>query len=381
MFTEWLFELRDQGLKVSTGQWLSLLSALQKGLATDLMELYHLGRALLCTSEDQFDAYDRAFASVFGDLDLPVEMKEELRRWLEGLLQAKGPPVDSPYQSLEELLEAYRKTLEEQKGKHDGGNRWVGRGGTSPWGHSGRGKDGIRVGGPGGGRMAVRVAGERRWSDYRKDRVLDVRDFQVALKALRKLAREGRTELDLDESIAETARNGGEIELVERPEKVNRVHLWLLMDTGGSMTPHAERVEQLFSAASKLKIFKSFNPLYFHNCPYGWLYESYEENRRIATPDVLAKLSSRDRVIFVGDASMAPYELLSSGGGWGRDAPTGLDWIRRFKESAPSIAWLNPDPIRFWDHPTVDAIRQLIPMYPLTVSGLQDAVKQLRRPV
>jgi uncharacterized protein with von Willebrand factor type A (vWA) domain len=222
---------------------------------------------------------------------------------------------------------------------------------------------------------------ERQWSNYRRDQILDTRDMKVALRALRSLTREGRLELDVDETIAETARQGGEIELIERRARVNRVHLVLLMDAGGSMTPHAERVNQLFSAADQLKVFKSFNAYYFHNCVYQWLYKDISQLDKVATTSVLEDMGPNHRVIFVGDASMAPYELFSPYGWYQEDKFSGLDWLGRVRERSKATIWLNPDPPRYWQHPTVGAVSKLFPMYELTVAGLHAAVKQLRVPV
>lgn len=376
MFLAFLHALRARGLPVSTGEWLAFLEALQRGLAVDLDELYTLGRAVLCRGEADFDRYDLAFADVFRDVDATAS--ERLRAWLEAALVAEGQRVD-PGLADEDLWRELAKRLAEQRERHDGGGYWVGTGGTSPFGHSGRASRGIRVGGPGGGRSAVRVATERRWANYRSDRRLDIRELQVVLRTLRDLRRDGRTELDLDGTIAKTARNAGEIELVERPERRNQVHLVLLMDAGGSMAPHAERVERLFSAAAGAKAFRSFTPLYFHNCVYGWLYRDFEEVDRLRTEDFLAGLGPKHRLIFVGDASMAPWELVGDAS-WGGGGPSGLDWLRRIRARCPASVWLNPDPRRLWEHPTVRAIGAVFPMYELTVEGLRDAVRKLRAP-
>jgi len=244
-----------------------------------------------------------------------------------------------------------------------------------------RASRGIRVGGEGGGRSAVRVATERRWANYRSDRQLDVRELQVVLRTLRQLRRDGRTELDLDGTIDRTARNAGDVEIVERPERRNQVHLVLLMDAGGSMAPHAERVERLFSAAAGARVFRSFTPLYFHNCVYGWLHRDFEELDRVRTEDFLAELGPRHRLIFVGDASMAPWELVGDPSWGGGRGMSGLDWLRRIRGVCPASVWLNPDPRRYWEHPTVRAISGVFPMFELTVEGLRSAVRKLRAPV
>ncbi|MCA9568952.1 MAG: VWA containing CoxE family protein [Myxococcales bacterium] len=382
MFTHFLFALRGQGLKVGTGEWLVFLDALKRGLAGDLDQLYALGRALLCKSEIEYDAYDLAFAATFSEAALPPELLQKLTELLNALAERpEGDWVEHGFESLEDLWKAFQERLREQREQHDGGNRWIGTQGTSPFGNSGRAKDGIRVEGGGGGRQAVAVAMDRKWENYRSDRTLDVRDLKIALRELRNLVREGAWELDLDGTIDQTAKNAGDIQIVEERERKNQVHVVLLMDAGGSMAPHYEKVSALFSAAEQLNCFKSFKHYSFHNCVYNWLYEDYEQLERVPTSHVLENLTPKHRLIFVGDASMAPYELFNPFG-WPHEGHlAGLDWLQRFRSRCRASVWLNPDPERYWDHPTVRAIGQTFPMYPLTLEGLRDAVKKLRAPV
>lgn len=383
MFTTFLFHLRAEGIPVGVGEWVSFLDAIKRGLAASPGELYHLGRALLCRSEADFDRYDLAFANAFEGAALPEELREQLTRWLERRLEAgeQGERVE-PELADEELWRTFLERLAEQREEHHGGNRWIGTGGTSPFGHSGRAARGIRAGGSGGGRSAVAVAMERRWENYRNDRVLDVRDLEVALRTLRKLVREGRYELDLDGTIRKTCDNAGEIEIVEQRARQNQVHLVLLMDAGGSMAPHHESVSRLFSAAERTKIFKSFTAYSFHNCVYGWLYRDIEQLDRVRAETVLAELTPHHRLIFVGDASMAPYELFNAFSWPGQGSGmTGLDWLQRFRGRCPASVWINPDPRRYWNHPTVRAIGTTFPMFELTVDGLHRAVRKLRAPV
>ncbi|MEZ4241166.1 MAG: VWA domain-containing protein [Myxococcota bacterium] len=342
-------------------------------------ELYAVGRALLCRSEADFDRYDLAFAAAFRDAVLTPELREKLEAWLRNAQRAEGERVE-PSIADQDLWRELMERLREQTERHDGGNRWVGTGGTSPFGHGGRAARGIRVGGEGGGRSAVGMALERAWEGYRTDRTIDVRDFEVALRSLRKLVREGDTELDLDETIERTAKNAGEIEIVERRARTNQVHLVLMMDAGGSMSPHHETVSRLFSAATRTRGFKSFTAYSFHNCVYGTLYRDIEQLDRVPTEKVLGTLGPRHRIILVGDASMAPYELFSAYSWPGHDRLAGIDWLRRLRARAPSSVWLNPDPRRYWDHPTVSAIGGLFPMFELTVAGIRDAVRRLRLP-
>jgi len=371
-----LYNLRAQGLKVGIGEWLAFLEGLRQGLATNLDSLYRLGRALLIHSETHFDAWDLAFSATFKGVELPPDLREQLAQWLADAMAAEGGRVPVGFESLEELKREFEKRLREQKERHDGGNYWIGTGGSSPFGNSGRSDGGVRVGGKGGGGGAVAVADERRWQGYRTDLTLGVRDFKVALRALRNFSREGQIQLDLPGTIQRTAQNAGEIELDFRPARINRMRVVLLVDTGGSMDPHAALVSRLFSAAAELKTFKTFDIWHFHNAPYRYLYRSYENFDRTPTGEVFEKLTPEHRLVWVGDACMAPWELFSSG--WGDAGPTGFDWISRFARRCPQSAWLNPDPPKYWDHPTVRAIGGAMPMFPLTVDGLKRAVQKLR---
>ena len=291
MFVEFLYELRSAGIPVGLGEWNGLLAALRRGLAATPRELYTIGRALLCRSEADFDRFDVAFARSFRDAELSPELKAKLAEWLAKQVETpKGERVD-PGIPDEDLWDTLMERLRQQEGEHNGGNRWVGTGGKSPFGHGGEASRGIRVGGSGGGRSAIQVAMERRWENYRTDRTLNVRDLEVALRELRKLIREGRYELDLDGTIRRTCENAGDIEIVEQRERQNQVHLVLLMDAGGSMAPHAERVSQLFTAADRTQTFKSFTAYSFHNCVYGWLYKDIEQLDRVRTEKVLSNLT------------------------------------------------------------------------------------------
>lgn len=382
MFTDFLFNLRMQGLVIGTGEWLAFIGAIKRGLAVDLDALYVVGRAMLCRSETEFDAYDLAFAQTFSDAVLPEELREKLEEWLRNAAQQpEGEWVDHGFEDLQELWNAFQERLKEQKERHEGGNRWVGTGGTSPFGSDGKGANGVRVGGGGGGRQAVMTAMDRRWENYRSDRTLDIRDMKVALRALRNLVREGQWELDLAGTIDRTCHNAGDIELVDRKERENQVHVVLLMDAGGSMAPHYERVSQLFSAAEQVSCFKSFKSYSFHNCVYNWLYEDFEQLKRVPSGQVLEGLTPRHRLIFVGDASMAPYELFSPFGWPNEEHSSGLEWLQRFRSRCRASIWLNPDPKRYWDHPTVRAIGETFPMFPLTIDGLRDGIKKLRAPL
>lgn len=380
MFANLLFNLRAAGIRVGLGEWMAFLEGLRKGLVVDLDGLYGFGRAVLLQTEAQYDAWDLAFQATFAGVELPQDLSSKLAEWLNSPVAADGEIVQVD-KTPEELWEEFKKRLAEQKERHDGGNRWIGTGGTSPYGNSGRASTGVRVGGQsGGGRAAVRLAEERRWADYRTDRRLERRDFEAALKQLRSLAREGQLELDLDRTIRKTSDNAGEIDLVYTRKRQNRVHLVLLLDTGGSMDPHTKLVEQLFTAAKEAKGFKSFKAWQFHNAPTGWLYEDYATWSRKRIDEVMRDWTPQHRLVWVGDASMASWELFGSSSYPFQEGTSmsGLDWMRRIAARCPRGVWLNPDEPKYWDHPTVKAIGGVYPMFPLTLSGLRDAVRKLR---
>lgn len=388
MFTEFLYHLRAFGVKVTTTEWLSLMQAVSYGYTrASLSVFYHLARSVLVKDEALFDRYDRAFASYFHGIEGYFNLDEELLKWLENP-ELPRDLTDEEREMLkaldwDSLREEFERRLAEQDERHDGGNRFIGTGGTSPFGHGGKNPAGYRIGpSDGGGRSAVQVAEERRFKNLRHDRVLDTRQIGLALRRLRKLARgSGPEELDLDATIDKSAREGGEIDLVFRPPRENRIKLLLLVDVGGSMDPHAEVTERLFSAAHAATHFKAFESYYFHNCVYGRLYTNMYRYQGPSTEDVLRQLDHTWTLILVGDAWMAPYELTHAGGAiyWDdTNADSGLSWLRRLRERVPNSLWLNPEPQRIWDAPTIRVIRTVFPMFPLTLDGLADAVDMLR---
>ncbi|MBL8971715.1 MAG: VWA domain-containing protein, partial [Myxococcales bacterium] len=272
--------------------------------------------------------------------------------------------------------------LEKQKERHDGGNRWVGTGGTSPFGTGGAHPTGIRVGG-GGSRSALAVADARRFREFRRDLVLDTRQIAAALRRLRRLTRDdGKLVLDLDDTIDATARNGGDIEVILNPERHADVRLLLLLDVGGSMDPHAQLVSRLFSAAHQGGGFKELRSYYFHNCVYQRVFEDAAFNKPVSTPELLKTLDAKWTVVLVGDAYMHPGELTMSSGDWWESArgPSGLTWLARLADRFPRSAWLNPEPPTLWRSGTIAEIARVFPMFQLTLGGLDDMVKHLRRP-
>lgn len=392
-FLDLFFALRKRGVPVSIQEWLALMRALELGLERQALSgFYHLCRSLLVKSEAHFDAFDEAFLEVFQGLELPIDLPEKLREWLSDPLRYERllrPELVEQLRrlGLEELLRLFEERLREQKEAHHGGDRWIGTGGTSPFGWGGYHPSGLRVGGPGGARSAIRVAAERRFREYRHDRVLDTRQLKVAFRGLRQLRREGRKdELDLEGTVRATSRNAGDLELVFRAPRVNNVRLLLLMDVGGSMEPYAHLVERLFSAAHASRHLKDFRYFFFHNCPYGKLYRDGWLQQPVRTTDVLRSYDDRYKLLLVGDAAMAPSELLEPWGalyGYEADPEPGRDWLLRLARRWPRCAWLNPEPPEAWRYGTAAAIRRILPMYPLTLDGLDAAVRALvgaRRP-
>ncbi len=385
MFTPFFFHLRSHGLKVGLSEWLTFLDALARGHArSDLATLYHLARSLLVHRVSDFDRYDLAFQEFFRGVEGHFDVDEALLEWLA---EAELPPLDAtrlPFPDdfdLDELRRTFEERMREQDERHDGGSHWIGTGGRSPFGRGGRHAAGVRVGDLGGGRSAVQVAGERRFRRLRSDRILDTRQIGVALQRLRKLDRHGvPDELDLDGTIDASARNAGDIELVFRPERRNRVRLALLMDVGGSMDPHSRISELLFSATHRAQHFRSFEARFFHNCLYERVYRDSSLRKGESTVEWLRELDERWSVVIVGDAWMSPVELLRFGAldYSHRNSVSGLDWLLRLRERCPDSVWLNPEPQRIWHATTIDAIRRVFPMFELTLDGLSAAVDVLR---
>lgn len=380
MFLDFFYLLRSHHLPVGTSEWLAFQQALAQGLeGGNLDGFYHLGRALLVKGEGLYDHYDVAFAQYFQGLEVPEEVKQALTRWLE---QPKGEQGQLPPSQFmpEELQERFQQLLQEQKERHDGGNRWIGTRGTSPFGNAGQNPSGMREGGQQGMRSAIYSAEARQFRNYRTDLTLDVRQFKVALKSLRRLERLGPEVLHLDKTIRKTADNAGDIELVMGPDRKNSVKLLLLMDAGGSMEPYAELVSRLFTAAHEARHLKRFEYYYFHNCVYSHVYKDIARRKRTQTEEMLRGLDHDFRVVLVGDACMAPWEL-SAGSefiGTGQTVASGLDWLKRIRKRFRESVWLNPEQKRFWQHPTIQQVGRIFPMYELTVEGLNEAIRRLR---
>ncbi len=388
MFVPFLYELRDRGVKVGAQEALSLAEALALGLHKWTLDgFYEVARALCVHREQDLDAFDRAFAHHFrGVPDEALALTDEILAWLE---QPAGRRklTELEQQLLERLdlaeaRERLRQRLSEQRERHDRGNRWVGTAGSSPHGSCGFHPTGIKVGDAPGGKGALEVAADRRFRDLRSDVTLDTRHIEVALRRLRAFVREGvLSELDVESTIDKTARNAGELEIALRAPRRSNLRVLLLLDVGGSMDPHADVCERLFSAAKRATHFKELRTCYFHNCVYGRVYETAA---LIRGTDVLQLVQDCDpswRLIVVGDALMSPWELQSSGSRWSfsddSGAP-GIAWLAHLAQHFPHAAWLNPEPQAAW-YGTAEVIRRVFPMYRLTQDGLLEAVQRLMR--
>ena len=396
MFAAFFYLLRQRGLNVSLNEWMTLLEGMEKGLHhSTLTGFYHLCRAVVVKSEAEFDRFDQVFLEFFKDVPYTGELPEDLLDWLNHPSEDLKRTIEDlrsagfPDETLEELLKMLEERLKEQTEEHNGGNYWVGTQGRTPWGNSGWHPNGIRIGGQSRHRTAMMVAGERKFRDFRKDNTLDTRQFQVALKHLRQysgLVDLPPTEFDVDNTIQDTAEHGGMLTVRYKKPRQNTVKVLLMMDSGGSMDYYAQLCSALFQAVSKVGHFKDLKVYYFHNCPYGRVYTdpSLLPSGSVQTEWLLSNLSSEYKVIFVGDAQMAPYELT---GGWyyGRDRDPslpqcGMDWLERVRDKNPHIIWINPSERPSWGQywcETYDAIARVFPMFPLTVDGLEAGMKKL----
>ncbi len=394
MFTAFFYLLRGHGLKVSMNEWMTLMEALEKNLhQSSLTEFYYIARAILVKSEADFDKFDGAFLEYFRDIQTFDRLPQELLDWLanpQKQAEYDKDEVDRRIGGLtpEQIRKMLEERLKEQTERHDGGKYWVGTGGTSAFGHSGYAPQGIRIGGESKRHSALQVAGERNFRDYREDNVLDTRQFQMAFRRLRQFSSRvdgPKDELNLDETIQKTCDNAGNLELVFGRPRKNTVKVLLLFDSGGSMWPYTQLCSMLFQAAVKSGHFKDLQIYYFHNCWYDFLFTTPEcyHNQTIDTEWVLNNIKSDYKVIVVGDASMSPYELLSRGGCndyYHYNEVPGIDWIQRFTNRYEKMVWLNPIPQQYWrgyGSNTIRSIAAEVPMYPLTVKGLEEAMKYL----
>ncbi|MFO0761340.1 MAG: VWA domain-containing protein [Byssovorax sp.] len=387
MFIDFLYELRGRKVPVGTQEAVALARALDKGLHESSLDgFYHLARALLIHDEAHLDDFDLVFASHFKGVAIEAKkITEELLEWLKDPIKMRdlSPEERASIEALdlEEVLRQFEERLRQQKERHDGGNRWIGTGGTSPFGRAGENPNGLQVGPKGGGKGgAMQTADARKYKPYRADMVLDVRQIEVALRKLRAFAREGADEeLDIEGTIDATAKDAGELVIKTRPPRRNNTRVILMMDVGGSMDPYAHLMSQLFTAAKRSTHWKELRTYYFHNCVYGKVYKTEGFQEPVLVKDLIHECGKHYKLVLVGDASMAPYELLGAPGYGEEGKIPGVAWLMGLREHFERSVWLNPDGVGGPGHPTVDAIKGIFPMFALTLEGLGQAVGELLR--
>ena len=389
MLTGFFLHLKAHRLPVSTREFLTLLEALEaRVVSTSLDDFHTLSRTCLVKDEQLFDRFDVAFGSYFKGVESIFELDRDipdewLRRALELHLTEEEKARIQGLGGLEALLEQFRQRAAEQRKRHQGGSKWIGTGGTSPFGAYGYNPEGMRVGPQGGSRSAIKVWDERSFRNLDGDVELNTRNIKIALRRLRRFARESiPEELDLDGTIASTARNAGWLDLKLQPERRNRIKVLLFLDVGGSMDPHVDVCEELFSAARSE--FRHLEHFYFHNCVYDHLWRDNERrrNERFSTLELLRTYGPDWKVIFVGDAAMSPYELTAiDGSAEYRNLEPGISWLARIFEHFRRVVWWNPEPPRTWEYVrTTQMILQALGprMFPLTLAGIAQGVDALR---
>jgi uncharacterized protein len=391
MLIDFFLHLKAAKLPVSTREFLTLLDALDnKVVANSIDDFYFLARTCLVKDEALYDRFNLAFGTYFHGVDSVFDIRAEIpeewiRKAIEGTLTDEEKALVKALGGWEKLMETLKARLEEQRARHQGGSKWIGTAGTSPFGAYGYNPEGIRIGQEGGrSRSAVKVWDERTFANLDDSVELNTRNIKIALRRLRRFAREGvPEELDLDATIEGTAKNAGWLDLHLVPERRNRVKVLLFLDVGGSMDPHVEVCEELFSAAKSE--FRHLEHFYFHNCVYDhvWRDNARRRNERIATFDILHKYGPDWRLIFVGDAAMSPYEISESGGSveYSNDE-AGSVWLRRLVEAYRHAMWLNPEPERSWGYTrsTQMVLAILGPrMFPLTLDGINRGIALLRK--
>ena len=395
MFIPFFESLRNNGVPVSLREFLAFLEGMKAGLATyDIEAFYYLARVSMVKDERNIDKFDQAFAAAFKGLenisfDDVLEAVEIPREWLEKMaekhLSAEEKAQIEAMGGFDKLMETLKKRLEEQKGRHQGGNKWVGTAGTSPFGAYGYNPEGVRVGQKESRHQrAVKVWDKREYKNYDDSLQLGIRNVQLALRRLREFARTGvEDEFDLDATIDNTAKNAGLLDIVMRPERTNKVKVLMFFDVGGSMDDHIRVCEELFSAARTE--FKNLEFFYFHNCIYEGLWKDNRRrfDERTSTYEVMNTFPNDFKAIFVGDAFMSPYEVTYKGGSvehWNEEP--GAVWLSRMIDHWPNSIWLNPRPEQRWDHtPSTQVIKEIMAnrMYPLTVDGLDRGLKALSK--
>ena len=393
MLIDFFYTLRAAKLPVSIREYLTLLEALQAGVIDDdggpsVDKFYYLARTTLVKDEVQFDKFDRAFSAYFKGVEMLTDFTQEVPLdWLRKTLEVELSPEERAKiekMGWDELMETLKKRFEEQKERHAGGSKWIGTGGTSPFGHGGHNPQGIRIGGASKNKSAVKVWEQRAFRDYDDNLELGTRNIKVALRRLRRFAREGAAEeLDLDDTIHSTAANAGLLDIKLVPERHNKVKVLLLMDVGGTMDEHIHRVEELFSAAKTE--FKHLEFYYFHNCVYDFVWKNNRRRytEKFSTWDIIRKYNKDWKLIFVGDATMSPYEIVQRGGSveYNNEEP-GAEWLQRLTHAFPKFAWINPEPPGVWEYrQSIAMVQQLMSqrMYPLSLAGLEQAMRLLSK--
>ena len=390
MFFNLVEELRAAGIPASAKEQLVLLEALDRDvIQRNIEQFYFLSRAIFVKDEALLDRFDQVFGRVFkgivsNDGGVGAEIPEDwLKAVAERFLSEEELEQIKSLGSWDEIMEALKDRLAEQQERHEGGNKWIGTGGTSPFGNAGYNPEGVRIGGESTHGKAIKIWEQRQFRDLDNTRELGTRNIKMALRRMRRFAREGSAdELDLDATVDGTARQGW-LDIQMRPERHNAVKLLLFLDVGGSMDPHIKVCEELFSAATSE--FKNLEFFYFHNCLYEGVWKDNRRRRSEVTPtwDVLRKYGGDYKVIFVGDAAMSPYEILQPGGSIEHfNEEAGAVWLERMTSTYPALAWLNPTPEHYWNHSaSTKVIREITGerMYPLTLEGLDDAMRQLSR--
>jgi uncharacterized protein len=389
MFLNFFLYLKENKLPVTITEYLTLLEALDKDVIDyEVEEFYFLSKTIFVKNEIFLERYDYLFGQFFKDIskvaaDIFANIPEDwLKKKLEKELSEEEKAKVEAMGGLDELTKRLKELLEEQKERHEGGNKWIGTAGTSPFGNNGYNPEGIKIGKEGGQRSAVRVWESGDFKNYDEDVELNTRNIKMALKRLRILTREGvEDELDLEETINETSRNAGMLDIKMRATRRNKVKVLLLLDVGGSMDDHIELCAELFSAAKYQ--FKNLEQLYFHNCIYETMWKDNDRrNDRVSTWDILHKYNQDWKIIIVGDASMAPYEITSSRGSIEHyNEESGLSWLEKIKTHFPHVVWLNPVSAGYWQYTqSIKIIRDWSEnrMFPLTISGLTLAMKCLK---
>ncbi len=405
MLIDFFYTLRSAKLPVSVKEYLTLLEALKEGVvgpntvqdddddgpATGykIDDFYYLSRTTLVKDEKHYDKFDRAFSAYFKGVEMLTDFTKDIPlEWLRKNLELNLSPEEKAKiekMGWDELMETLKKRFEEQKERHEGGSKMIGTGGTSPFGANGFNPQGIRIGQEKSrNRSAVKVWDQRAYKDYDDTQELGTRNIKVALRRLRKFAREGHEEeLDLDDTIRSTAANAGWLDIKMVPERHNNVKVLLLMDVGGTMDEHIARVEEMFSATKTE--FKHMEFYYFHNCVYDFMWKNNRRrfSEKFATWDIIRKYNKDYKLIFIGDATMSPYEILQPGGSVEyNNEEAGAEWLQRLTNAFPKFVWINPEPQGVWQYrQSISVIGQLMNqrMYPLTIKGLEDAMRLLSK--